>query len=149
MQIPDILGENHEIEKHTHRLRQFDNCETPFMNKYGNANSFIIIFGRGRFSGREDRGKSLSVTTHCIPRNVTAMFYKFAIIQFLISQLYIKQVCEQYFNHVQGSEGNGGRINGYTPPPPPPPPPMYVDCEEKQVECNTDHIRSANHRLKT
>ena len=58
------------------------------------------------------------------------MFYEFAIIQCPISQLYMKHVCEQYFNHVQASEGNGEIINGYflkekyqafdlSPPPPP------------------------------
>ena len=79
------------------------------MNKYGNTNSFIIIIGSGHFSGREVRGKSTSVTTHRVPGNVSAMFYEFAIhvIQCPISQLYIKRVCEQYFNHVQASEGNG------------------------------------------
>ena len=59
----------------------------PFMNKYGNNNSFIIIFGSGHFSGREVRGKSSSVTTHRIPRKVNAMFYEFAIIKCPISQL--------------------------------------------------------------
>ena len=91
------------------------------MNKYGNTNSFIIIFGSGHFSGREVRGKSSSVTTHHIRRDLTAVFYEFAIIQCQISQLYIKRVCEQYFNHVQASEGNGERIDGIkllTPPPP-------------------------------
>ena len=65
------------------RLRQFDIRETPFMNKYGNTNSFIIIFGsaHGHFGGREIRGKPSSVTTHRIPRNVNAMLYEFAIIQ--------------------------------------------------------------------
>ena len=81
------------------------------MNKYGNTNSFIIIFGSGHFSGREVRGESSSVTTHRISRNVTAMFYEFALIQCPISQLYIM--------YIQGSannisiEGNEERINGY------------------------------------
>ena len=87
--------------------------KTPFMNKYGNTNSFIIILGSGHFSGREVRGKSSSVTIHRISRNVNAMFYEFAIIYCRISQLYIKRVYEQYFNHVRASEGNGERINGY------------------------------------
>ena len=73
-----ISWENHEIEKRTHRLRQFDIHETPFMIKYGNTDSFIIIFGSGHFSGREVRGKSSSVTTHRIPRNATSIFYEFA-----------------------------------------------------------------------
>ena len=83
------------------------------MNKYENTNSFIIIFGSGHFSGREVCGKSSNVTTHRIPRKVASMFYEFAIIQCLISQLYMKRVCEQYFNHVQTSEGNREGINGY------------------------------------
>ena len=62
-------------------IRQFDIRETPFMNKYGNTNSFIQIFGSGHFSGREVRGKSSSVTTHRIPRNENAIVYEFAIIQ--------------------------------------------------------------------
>ena len=80
---------------------------------------------------------------------MTAMFYEFAIIQCPIRQLYIKRICEQYFNYVQASEGNGERINGYqrmyqtfTPTP-------YIVCEEKPVECHTDHISLANHRLKS
>ena len=81
------------------------------MNKYGSTNSFIIIFGSGHFSDREIRGKSSSVTTHRIPRKVTAMFYKFAINPCPMSQLYMKRVCLQYFNHVQASGGNGERIN--------------------------------------
>ena len=75
------------------------------MNKYGNTNSFIIIIESGHFSGREVFGKSSSVTTHRIPSNVPAMFYEFAIIQCPISQLYIKRFCEQYFIHVQASDG--------------------------------------------
>ena len=59
-----ISRESHEIEKRTHRLRHIDIRETPF----------IIIFGSGHFSGHEVRGKSSSVTTHRISRNVTAMF---------------------------------------------------------------------------
>ena len=106
------LGKTHEIEKRTHRLRQFDIREKPFMNKYRNTNSFIIIFGSGHFSGREVSGKSSSVTTHRIHRKVTAMYYEFAIIQCPISQLYIKQVCKQYFNHIQ-LQGNGEKINWY------------------------------------
>ena len=90
-----ISWEHHGIEKRTHRLRLIIIRETPFMKKYGNTNSFIIIFGSGHFSGREVRGNSLSVTIHCIPRNATAMF----------SQLHIKRVCDQYFNHFQASEG--------------------------------------------
>ena len=109
------------------RLRRLDIRETPFLNKYGNTNSFIIIFVSGHFSGREVCGKSSSVTTHRIPRKVTAIIYEFALIQCLISQLYMKWVCEQYFNHVQASEGTGERINEYIlrekyqafyPPPP-------------------------------
>ena len=69
-----VSRENHEIEKRTHRLRHIDIRETPFMNKYGNTNSFIIIFGSGHFSGHEVCGKSSSVTTHRISGNVTAMF---------------------------------------------------------------------------
>ena len=53
------------------------------------------------------------MTTHCIRRDVTAVFYKFAIIRCPISQLYIKLVCEQYLNHVQASEVNGEGIDGY------------------------------------
>ena len=83
------------------------------MNKYGNTNSFSIILGSGHFSGREVCGKSSSVTTHRISTSVNAMFYEFAIIQCPISHLYIKRVCEQYFNHVGASKGNGERINGY------------------------------------
>ena len=102
------------------------------MNKYGNSNSFIITFGSGHFSGREVRGKSSSVTTHRIPRNVTAMFYELVIIQCPIGQLYIKGVCEQYFNHVQASEGNEERINGYKRKVSSfLPPPLYIVCEEK------------------
>ena len=37
------------------------------MNKYGNINSFISIFGSGHFNAREVRGKSISVTT-VVPR---------------------------------------------------------------------------------
>ena len=146
---PWYLGKNHEIEKHTHRLRQFDIRETPFMNKYGNTNSFMIIFGSGHCSGREVGGKSSSVTTHHISRNMTAMFFEFAIIQCLISQLYIKRVCEQFFN-LQESEGNWERINGYkgkyqalTPSSP------MLFAEKKAVECHTDHISLANYRLKS
>ena len=84
---PWYLGKNHKIEKLARRLRQFDIRETPSMNKYGNTNSFIIIFGDGHFSGQEVRGKLSSVTTHRIPRNVNAMFNEFAIIQCLIRQL--------------------------------------------------------------
>ena len=90
---PCYLGKNHEIEKHTHRLRKFDIRETPIMNKYVNTNSFITIFVSGNFSGREVRWKSSSVTTHRIRRNVTKMFYDFAIIQCLISQL---MVCKRH-----------------------------------------------------
>ena len=125
------------------------------MNKYGNTNSFIIIFGSGHFSGREVRGKSSSVTTHRISRNVTAMFYEFANNQCLISQLYIKWVCEQYFNHLEASEGNGERVNGYKrkvssflPPPPPPTHTLYC-LQKKTVEFQTAHISLANHRLKS
>ena len=46
------------------------------------------------------------MTTRRIPRNMTAMFYQFAIIQCLY-----EMGLEQYFNHVQASEGNGERIN--------------------------------------
>ena len=82
-----LVSWDYEIEKRTKRLRQFDICETPFMNKYRHTIRFIIIFGSGHFSGREARGKSSSVTTHRIPRNVTAMYYEFAITQCPISQL--------------------------------------------------------------
>ena len=97
---PWYLGKNREIEKRTHRLRQFDIRETPFVNKYGNTNSFIIIFGSGHCSSREVRGKSSSVTTHRIPiENVTAMFYEFAIIQCPISQSYKKGVWFPVLGH--------------------------------------------------
>ena len=59
---------------------------------------FIIIFGSGHFSGREVCEKSSSVTTHRLPRNVTAMIYEFAIIQQPKGQLYIKRDCEQIFS---------------------------------------------------
>ena len=141
---PLYLGKNHEIEKRTHRLRQFDIRETSFMTKYENTNSFIIIFGCGHFSSREVRGKSSSMTTHRIPRNLTAIFYELAIIQCPIS----KRVCEECFSHVQVPEGNEERRNGYKrkvssflPP--------YVVCEEKPVECHTNHISLTNHRLKS
>ena len=62
-----ISWENHKIEERTHRLSQFDIRETTFVNKYGNTNNFIIIFGSDHFSGREVRGKSSSVTTHSLP----------------------------------------------------------------------------------
>ena len=121
------------------------------MNKYGNTNSFIIIFGSGHFSGREVRERSSSVTTHRIPRNVTSMFYESVIIQFPISQLDIKRVCQQYFNHVQTSAGNGERINGYERKVSSflPPPHMFFFLRRKTVECHTDHISLANHHLKS
>ena len=84
------------------------------INGIPSENPFLFrkeLFGSGHFSGREVRGKSSSVTTHRIPRNVNAMFYEFEIIQCPISQLYIKPVCEQYVNHVRASEGYGERIN--------------------------------------
>ena len=116
------------------------------MNKYGNTKSFIIKFGSGHFSGREVRGKSSSVTTHRIPRNVNAMFYEFAIIQCLISQLYIKTGLGTI--HVRASDGNGESINGYkgkgsssTHPP--------LLLQRKPAECHSDHISLADHSLKS
>ena len=155
-QSPDILGKIIELRNAPIDLRQFDIRETPFMNKYGNTNSFIIIFGSGHFNGREVRGKSSSVTTHRIPRKVTAVFYEFAIIQCQISQfyMYMKRVCEQYFNHVQSSEGNGKKINGYIlkekyqafyPS-------LLPTCCLRRKTGRMpypDHISSANHRLKS
>ena len=58
-----------------------------------------IILVSGLFSGGEVHGKSSSVTSHCIPRNMNAMFYVFAILNSVpFGQLYIEQVWEQYFN---------------------------------------------------
>ena len=131
---PWYLGKNHKNEKLACRLRQFDIHETPFMNKYGNTKGFIIILGSGHFSGQEVRWKLSSVTTHRIPRNENALFYKFAIIQCPISQLYIKRVCEQYFNHVRVSEGNGERIKSIK---------LFIpECRlrRKPEECHTNHI---------
>ena len=84
---------------------------------------------------------------------MTAMFYEFAMIQCPISQLHMKRVCEQYFNHVQASEGNGEMINGYILKKKYQalyPRPFPICClRRKTVECHTDHIISlANHRLK-
>ena len=74
-----IYGENHEIEKSTHRLRHFDIRRTALLEKKnGNINRFIL-FGSGHFNAPEVRGKSSSVTTHRIPGNVNAIVWDFAI----------------------------------------------------------------------
>ena len=52
-----ISWENHEIEKHASRLRQFDTFEQPSMNVFENDSIFIIIFGSCYFNWREIRGK--------------------------------------------------------------------------------------------
>ena len=55
----------------------------------------------GHFSGREVRGKSSSVTSHRIPRNVRVCNNSVPD-----KSVVYKRVSEQYFNHIQASEGN-------------------------------------------